>query len=118
MIDPGAHEQGAGIVATVANAVNPFRYLPMDAATEWSAREWAETRRGWVFLTCEEGTRAAILPLLSLWLDSMVHRLLSTELERGARERVWIVAPTSCRCCGASRRSRASWRVAANAASA
>ena len=34
LIDPGAHEQGAGIVATVANAVN----------------QWAETRRGWVFL--------------------------------------------------------------------
>jgi hypothetical protein len=27
LIDPGAHEQGAGIVATVANAVNPFRLL-------------------------------------------------------------------------------------------
>jgi len=89
---PGAHEQGAGIVATVANAVNPFRYLPSIAATEWSAREWAETRTGWVFLTCEEATRAAVLPLLSLWLDSMVHRLLSTELEQGARERIWIVA--------------------------
>src|SRR5215469_36559 len=92
LIDPGAHEQGAGIVATVANAVNPFRYLPTDATTEWSAREWAETRTGWVFLTCEEATRAAVLPLLSLWLDLMVHRLLSTELERRARERVWIVA--------------------------
>jgi type IV secretory pathway TraG/TraD family ATPase VirD4 len=92
LIDPGAHEQGAGIVATVANAVNPFRYLRSIAATEWSAREWAETRTGWVFLTCEEATRAAVLPLLSLWLDSMVHRLLSTELEQGTRERVWIVA--------------------------
>ncbi|MBV8139723.1 MAG: type IV secretion system DNA-binding domain-containing protein [Deltaproteobacteria bacterium] len=48
--------------------------------------------RGLVFLTCDEATRAAVLPLLSLWLDSMVHRLLSTELECGARERVWIVA--------------------------
>ena len=92
LIDPGAHEQGAGIVATVANAVNPFRYLPPTAATVWSAREWAEKRTGWVFLTCEEATRAAVLPLLSLWLDSMVHRLLSTEFERGGRERVWIVA--------------------------
>ena len=92
LIDPGAHEQGAGIVATVANTVNPFRYLPSTVATEWSARRWAETRAGWVFLTCEEATRAAVLPLLSLWLDSMVHRLLSTELDRGARERVWIVA--------------------------
>jgi type IV secretory pathway TraG/TraD family ATPase VirD4 len=92
LIDPGAHEQAAGIVATVANAVNPFRYLPPTPANEWSARQWAETRAGWVFLTCEEAARAAVLPLLSLWLDSMVRRLLSTELERGALERVWIVA--------------------------
>src|SRR5271165_7469055 len=27
LIDPGAHEQGAGIVATAFNATNPFRYL-------------------------------------------------------------------------------------------
>ena len=43
--NPGAHEQGAGIVATVANAVNPFRYLPHDARRDWSAREWAERGR-------------------------------------------------------------------------
>lgn len=92
LIDPGAHEQGAGIIATVANAVNPFRYLPAQAAAEWSAREWARTREGWVFLTCEEATRAAVLPLLSLWLDSLARQLLSVELDRGARERVWIVA--------------------------
>jgi type IV secretory pathway TraG/TraD family ATPase VirD4 len=42
LIDPGAHEQGAGIVATVANAVNPFRSPPTSAAAEWSAREGAE----------------------------------------------------------------------------
>ena len=28
LIDPGAHEQGAGIIATVANATRPFLYLP------------------------------------------------------------------------------------------
>jgi hypothetical protein len=37
LIDPGAHEQGAGIVATVANAVNPFRYLPGTAGNECRA---------------------------------------------------------------------------------
>jgi len=29
-----------------------------------------ETRTGWVFLTCEEATRAAVLPLLSLWRET------------------------------------------------
>ncbi len=31
LIDPGAHEQGAGIVATAANATKSFQYLPVQA---------------------------------------------------------------------------------------
>ena len=43
LIDPGAHEQGAGITATVANATRSFLYLPpADGRTSWSALEWAE----------------------------------------------------------------------------
>ncbi len=92
LIDPQAHDQGAGIVATVANAVSPLRYLSDHGQHQWSAREWADTRQGWVFITAEEATRDALLPLLSLWLDSIVHRLLSTDLDRARHERVWIVA--------------------------
>jgi hypothetical protein len=57
LIDPGAHEQGSGILVTAANAVKPFYYLPGRAETErtWSAREWAETREGWVFLASGSG---------------------------------------------------------------
>jgi DNA helicase HerA-like ATPase len=40
LIDPGAHEQGAGIIATVANATRPFLYLPpSDGRPSWSALE-------------------------------------------------------------------------------
>ena len=47
-VDPGAHEQGSGILATAANAVKPFYHLPRrDQTTRiWSARTWAETREG------------------------------------------------------------------------
>ena len=41
LIDPGAHDQGAGIVAMVTNATNPFRYLP----PEESGRAKMERRR-------------------------------------------------------------------------
>ena len=45
LIDPGAHEQGAGIVATAFNATNSFRHLPQPAEQAWSALEWAERVR-------------------------------------------------------------------------
>jgi hypothetical protein len=92
LIDPGAHDQGAGIVAMVTNATNPFRYLPPDGEGRpaWSAIEWAKRRRGWLFLTSTEDSRTAALPLQNVWLDCLVRQLLTAELD-GAREQVWIV---------------------------
>jgi energy-coupling factor transporter ATP-binding protein EcfA2 len=91
LIDPGAHEQGAGILATAANAVKPFYHLPESHQTSriWSAREWAEAREGWVFLSSREDARAAIQRLQGVWLDSLVRWLMSAEI--GA-DQVWIMA--------------------------
>jgi Type IV secretion-system coupling protein DNA-binding domain len=92
LIDPGAHEQGAGIVATAAGAVRPFQYLPSRGETgvSWSARRWAERPRGWLFLTSMEDSRAALVRLQALWLDSLVRWLLGTDLEHAGRQ-VWIM---------------------------
>jgi Type IV secretion-system coupling protein DNA-binding domain len=92
LIDPGAHDQGAGIVAMATNATNPLSYLPPEESgrASWSAVEWAKNRRGWLFLTSTEDSRAAALPLQNVWLDCLVRQLLAAELD-GAREQVWIV---------------------------
>src|SRR5579883_1136333 len=92
LIDPGAHDQGAGIVAMVTNATNPFRYLPPHDQNRpmWSAVAWAKRRRGWLFLTSTEDSRAAALPLQNVWLDCLVRQLLTSELG-AANEQVWIV---------------------------
>ena len=91
LIDPGAHEQGAGILATAANAVKPFHHLPQRDQTQcvWSARGWAQTREGWVFLPSTEDARAAIQRLQGVWLDSLVRWLMSAEIGSG---QVWIMA--------------------------
>jgi hypothetical protein len=47
------------------------------------------TRRGWLFLTSTPPTRQALLPLLSLWLDTLVLRLMEPR-PPGARP-VWFV---------------------------
>jgi hypothetical protein len=92
LIDPGAHEQGAGIIATATGAVRPFQYLPRrkETAASWSAQAWAEQPRGWLFLTSMEDSRAALIRLQALWLDSLVRWLLGTDLEHAGRQ-VWIV---------------------------
>ena len=92
LIDPGAHDQGAGIVAMVTNATNPFRFLPPEEPdrAKWSAVEWARQRRGWLFLTSTEDSRAAALPLQNVWLDCLVRQLLTSDLSV-SNEQVWIV---------------------------
>jgi len=89
LIDPGAHEQGAGIIATVSNATRPFFYLPpADGRPPWSALQWAEHPEGWLFVTMRDDSNSAALPLANLWLDLIVGRLLNSA---GDRRRVWIV---------------------------
>ncbi len=88
LIDPGAHELGAGIIATVANATRPFLYLrPADGRTSWSALEWTQQPEGWLFLTMRDDSNSAALPLANLWLDLLVGRLLNSN----PRRRVWII---------------------------
>jgi hypothetical protein len=88
LIDPGAHEQGAGIVATVANATRPFLYLPpSDGRPSWSALEWTQEPEGWLFLTMRDDSNSAALPFANLWLDLLVGRLLNFS----RRRRVWII---------------------------
>ena len=91
IVDPQAHDQGAGIVATVANALKACYHLPpLEQTTRrWSAREWAEKRQGWVFRPCREDIREAIEPLQGLWLDCLVRWLMSAQI---GSEQVWIVA--------------------------
>ena len=91
LIDPEAHDQGSGIVAVAANATKSFHHLPKlsEANRKWSAREWATTRKGWVFLSSSEDARAAIQTLQGVWLDTLVRWLMSNEI---GSDQVWIMA--------------------------
>jgi type IV secretory pathway TraG/TraD family ATPase VirD4 len=88
LIDPGAHEQGAGIIATVANGTRTLYLPPSDGRRPWSALEWTGHPEGWLFLTMRDESNSAALPLANLWLDLIVGRLLNSASHR---RRVWIV---------------------------
>src|SRR6202012_1442381 len=55
----------------------------------WSATEWAEERKGWVFITSQPAERAALRPLHSLWIDLLVMRLMNEP--KPNQRRVWFV---------------------------
>ena len=91
MLDPKAAPQRSGVLATMNNKADTIRLLKTEheATRRWTAREWARQRRGWIFLTSTPETREALKPIISLWLDLLILRLLH-EPGKGAR-RVWFL---------------------------
>jgi type IV secretory pathway TraG/TraD family ATPase VirD4 len=84
VIDPGAHDSGGGqaIISVANTALEGFAHLPHrdQASRTWSAREWAQHRRGSIFLPSRADSEAAIQSLQGVWLDCLVRWLLSDEI--------------------------------------
>jgi type IV secretion system coupling TraD/TrwB family protein len=59
------------------------------AGERWSATDWSTTRRGWLFSHQEPKTRARLVPLTSLWLDTLVLRLMNEP--QPTSRRTWFV---------------------------
>jgi hypothetical protein len=91
LIDPRAHQQRAGVLASLGLVADSLRLLPKRDASNgiWTATEWAENRQGWIFLTSLPAEREALRPLQSLWIDWLVLRLLNEPTE--AQKRVWFI---------------------------
>src|SRR6202012_6120674 len=53
LIDPRAHQQRAGVLASLGLVADSLRLLPTarEGNGSWTATEWAEKRQGWIFLT-------------------------------------------------------------------
>jgi type IV secretory pathway TraG/TraD family ATPase VirD4 len=91
LIDSRAHQQRAGVLASLGLVADSLRLLPKsnEGNGSWTATEWAEKREGWIFLTSLPAEREALRPLQSLWIDWLVLRLLNEPTQ--ARRRVWFV---------------------------
>ncbi len=79
MIDRQAPAQRSGVLASLNMVADTLKLLPSerDTARRWSAAEWARTwPHGWLFLTSTPETRPRLVPLTSLWLDTLVLRLM------------------------------------------
>ncbi|WP_410961969.1 type IV secretion system DNA-binding domain-containing protein, partial [Salmonella sp. SAL4457] len=56
-----------------------FQLIPDRTETKstWSAYEWAQHRKGWLFLTSTPHTLDRLRPLISVWFDLLLMRLLA-----------------------------------------
>ena len=80
MIAKGAQQQRNGVLASLGLVADSLRMLPSKAQAgnkTWSATDWSETRKGWIFITSSATEREALRPLHSLWIDLLVMRLLA-----------------------------------------
>ena len=80
MISKTASDQRSGVLASLGLIADSLRMLPTKeeaGGRTWTATNWAETRKGWIFITSKPTDREALRPLQSLWIDLLVLRLLS-----------------------------------------
>jgi len=91
MIAKGAQQQRNGVLASLGLVADSLRMLPTkaQATSTWSATEWSEKRKGWIFITSSATEREALRPLHSLWIDLLVLRLLTAP--QGTQKPVWFV---------------------------
>ncbi len=87
MIDASAPSQRAGVLASLSMVGEAFQLIPDRADTKgtWSAYEWARHRKGWLFLTSTPQTLDRLRPLISVWFDLLLMRLLGGGLS------VWLI---------------------------
>jgi energy-coupling factor transporter ATP-binding protein EcfA2 len=86
-----APQQRSGVLSGLERVSNAFGLLPPETSNgrRWTATEWAQERKGWLFLTSTPETRERLRPLLSLWLDFLVLRL--TAQTGYAQRPVWVI---------------------------
>jgi type IV secretory pathway TraG/TraD family ATPase VirD4 len=90
MIEKGAANQRSGVLGSLNMVADAFKLLPRESETKhrWSTVEWAKERKGWVFLTSKPTMRERMRPLISLWLDLLVLRLMN---EESSTRKAWFV---------------------------
>jgi len=75
----GAGPQRGGVLGALNMVADSLKLLPRedDAKQRWTTEEWARQKTGWLFLTSTPRFRERLLPLTSLWLDTLVLRLMN-----------------------------------------
>ena len=87
----GAGPQRGGVLGALNMVADSLKMLPKesDAKERWTSVGWAHRQTGWIFITSTPRFRERLLPLTSLWLDTLVLRLMNQG--DGSTRRAWFV---------------------------
>src|SRR5258708_26672302 len=90
MIGRPAAALRSGVLGSLNMVADAFKRLPKESETNgrWKTVEWAKERKGWVFMTSKPTMRERMRPLVSLWLDLLVLRMMNDD---NARRKTWFV---------------------------
>jgi type IV secretory pathway TraG/TraD family ATPase VirD4 len=88
--DANAKDQSQGLWATLGEVATPLAMMPPfdECRREWTVRDWADTRQGWIFITSTPDTLDALRPLQSCWLDMLILKLQSPSQ---SKTRAWMI---------------------------
>jgi type IV secretion system coupling TraD/TrwB family protein len=91
MIEKNVPAQRSSVLASLNMVADSLKLLPSEeeASGRWTAAEWSKQHQGWLFLTSTPETRERLLPLTSLWLDTLVLRLMNQG--QTSTRKVWFV---------------------------
>jgi len=91
MIQKSARAQRAAVQGTFNQAAAAFQLLPneQEGQGRWSAAHWAKQRKGWIFIPALPVLRESLRPLLSMWLDCLIMRLM--DADETMVSRVWFI---------------------------
>ena len=75
----GAGPQRGGVLGALNMVADSLKMLPKEKNTKqrWTTVDWSRQQAGWLFLTSTPRFRERLLPLISLWLDTLVLRLMN-----------------------------------------
>ena len=75
----GAGPQRGGVLGALNMVADSLKMLPKEKDTNqrWTTVDWSRQQAGWLFLTSTPRFRQRLLPLISLWLDTLVLRLMN-----------------------------------------
>lgn len=90
-IDPQAHQQRGGVLASLNRVADTLALVPAakPGRATWSAAAWAQAPTGWLFITAAPTTREVQTPLMTLWIDMLILRLMTGRT--AASPKVWLV---------------------------
>jgi hypothetical protein len=90
-IDRKAGPQATGVLSSLGLVAQSLRLLPLreETTSTWNATDWAKKRKGWIFITSQKSQREVLRPLISLWIDILVMRLMAPPTP--GQKQVWFV---------------------------